>query len=792
MATTSEAAATINRPGDGPDVDELRAQTVFGSALAVGVLGVGVFYLAALGLKQVDFGLFVLSAELVALASGIFVVSRRWSGAAGLLGVGGLFATLIVNLSSATELALAPWLSLVVFLAVAVLGRPAGVGVAVAVTLTFLPMFHFVPDELPASLALSTVFLSWASLGFSWLIARPTQVALAWSWESYIRARDQTEKARERQAELARLSKTLSESYYQLEQLNLELERARRAAQDARQLKAQFAAAVSHELRTPLNLVIGFCEMMVLSPSAAYGERLPANYQRDLEAIYRNACHISALVDDILDLSQIDADRMALHKEWISLDQVVDEAVATVDGLFRERRLFLDTIVGDDLPVIHADPTRVRQILINLLGNAARFTERGGVTVRVDPAGGGALVSVQDTGPGISPEQVSHVFEEFFQITSGPPRRAGSGLGLTVSRRFAELHGGRMGVESEVGVGTTFFLWLPRSAEPTLAVPEAVDWDARRRARVRGNSEKRILVVDPDGEVSRLLGRYLDGFQVLHLAELPTSHQLARFAPLRAIILGSPDGSGECLALSQEVPALRRVPVIACATRTRRSAAEEIGAVGYLVKPITRSQLRVVLRGLGRPTHRAIVVDDDPEMAHLLVRMVRSVTRGCQVEVAADGVTALEKMRSCVPDVALLDLLMPGMNGSQVLERMKDDPALENVPVVVVSAQDPGHVAFAVEDIQISQPSGIPLNELVRWLKAGLVDPAEERTAGERRAEPLASPVWPETRRRQGSAPALSPEGSSRRRSEFADQRPAGEAPREPPSRPPTAASRQE
>ena len=153
-----------------------------------------------------------------------------------------------------------------------------------------------------------------------------------------------------RQAELARFGKSLSVSYHLLEQLNLDLDYARRAAHEARQLKAQFAAAVSHELRTPLNLIIGFCEMMVLSPSQAYGRRLPTGFRDDLEAIYRNACHLSTLVDDILDLSQVDADRMALQREWIAVEQVVEEAMAPLTSLFRDRGLYLRSDVPADLP----------------------------------------------------------------------------------------------------------------------------------------------------------------------------------------------------------------------------------------------------------------------------------------------------------------------------------------------------------------------------------------------------------------------------------------------------------
>jgi hypothetical protein len=206
--------------------------------------------------------------------------------------------------------------------------------------------------------ALSAVLLSAAAVFLSWMTTRPTRTALDCASRCYDEAQMAVQELRGRQAELASFGKSLSVFVSPVATAQPGSGHARKAAHEARQLKAKFAAAVSHELRTPLNLIIGFCEMMVLSPAQAYGRRLPAGFRDDLEAIYRNACHLSALVDDILDLSQVDADRMALQREWTTLEQVVDEAMAPLGSLFRDRGLYLRTAVGAAArspPLLRAD-----------------------------------------------------------------------------------------------------------------------------------------------------------------------------------------------------------------------------------------------------------------------------------------------------------------------------------------------------------------------------------------------------------------------------------------------------
>lgn len=734
---TAETAALTR--GDDLGMDELQAQTIRLAILGTLGLTLGTVFLTVFGLKSLPLILLLLSAGLLALAWLTLMCARRHPRAAAWTFIGGLVLLLSVTVPQMPSLLLAPWFSIAVLLASAVLNARSGILVATVVTFVMVITTGWPLAGIAGAEAFSAILLSWASLFAYWLISRPTRAALGWAWSSYNQALDQTRTARERQAELAGLSKGLSEFNYQLEQLNLELERARRAEQEARRLKAEFAAAVSHELRTPLNLIIGYCEMIVLSPASAYGQRLPTSYQHDLEAIYRNAGHISALVDDILDLSQIDADRMALHLEMTSMPSVIDEAIGAVEMLFQDRDLVLRTELADNIPSIYADHTRVRQILINLLGNAARFTEEGGVTICASRQSDAVILSVVDTGPGIPAEELPYVFEEFYQVRTPRGRRAGTGLGLTISKRFAELHGGTMWVESAgPGQGSSFFLKLPLIEPREDSTPPTRERGDRFGRRVRGRANRRLLVLDDSHDLPKVFGRYLDGYQVLHATGASDAKRHVQAGPVHALLLGS----AAAAAAWHEHPCLpsnaRTLPVITCALRTTERFASELAASDYLVKPVTREQLRSAIRKLPHAVRLALVVDDDADMLMLLTRMVKSLCRGSQVLQATDGAQALDMIRAHRPDVVLLDLLMPGMNGYDVLGAVRADAELRSTPVLVISARGLGDESVVANEVGLTRAGGLTVGEVMRWVRGGLDALLESDPAG---AAPQEEPI---------------------------------------------------
>ena len=309
---------------------------------------------------------------------------------------------------------------------------------------------------LDASL-LPPLALLWLTAFMGWLSSRGLYTVLDWAWSSQQRANQLLEELRDRRGELNRTLVALTEANRRLKRTGRELALARQRADEARRLKEQFAANISHELRTPLNLILGFSEMMYLSPDV-YGEmEWPSTLRRDVHQIYRSSRQLMDLINDVLDLSRIDAVRMPIHSEPSDLAEIIREAVETASDLFRGRVLDVRVEMPPELPPLNLDRTRIRQVLLNLLNNAARFTQHGHIIVSAERNEREVVVSVADTGVGIPAEELPAIFEEFHQVDMSLRRRQeGAGLGLAISKRFVELHNGRIWAESQAGEGSTF------------------------------------------------------------------------------------------------------------------------------------------------------------------------------------------------------------------------------------------------------------------------------------------------------------------------------------------------
>lgn len=738
------------------DLEDLRVAAARLAALSL-------VFIAAVLLLAVAAAVEVFQREAWMLALGLAIVGtcayrlsvHRLRLSVTLLG-SGLSLTLVgaIHLYPTTPIVCA--LSIVVVYAGALLGWRSALGAAVGVSGLVIGLASAPAQPISGETAAIALLLTWANVFASWLLLLPLRTTLDWSWHSYAQALRTTEEARARQGELGQLSKSLGESYYRLERLAAELDVARHAAEEARLLKSRFAAAISHELRTPLNLIIGFSEMMARSPRSSYDEPLPDSYAEDIEAIYRNAGHISTLIDDILDLSQIDANRMALQKQPTELVKIIDEAISSLSARFNAMGLRLAVDVPSDLPVVLVDPTRVRQILLNLLVNAMRFTTIGGVIVRaaVDPDGREVIVSVADTGAGIAAEDLPHVFEEFRQSGQPEQRRGGVGLGLMVSKQFVEMHGGNMWVESILGKGSTFYFSVPISGDVVIS---SYSSPPRVSSLPSNGEEPAVVVLDESIEVARIFQRYLDGYVALHATSVTEAVQIAMERPIRAMIIGS-DELPLDWARQQTNEHLRRLPVITCSLLTSRTTARELGVVEYLTKPITRERLAAVLDHLIDPAtypssasrqapvvsrqpmsrlakddfdslrvrapwnwpHDVIVADDDPEMARLLARMIQSILGSCRIRSAGDGGQCLDLLSREPPDVLFLDLLMPKLDGYTVLERMRGDDRLQGVPVVVITAKSNHDEMIISRKISITRPGGLSVGETVKCLESSL------------------------------------------------------------------------
>ncbi|HLG52095.1 MAG TPA: hybrid sensor histidine kinase/response regulator [Chloroflexota bacterium] len=668
---------------------------------------------------------------LLILAPVVYQASNRWPRLAALLLIGGGLVILGLGITFVPEAAILPWFAVVVLLAGFLIGPAAGAGLAVLGTVVLVTGEPLNRLGLPSGLRLSSSLLLWAAAGLSWLALRPLLIALRWSWQNYLEVRQVNELLKERQGELNRTVKSLNEALDRLDELTRELDRARRAANQARQLKSEFAANVSHELRTPLNLIIGFSEMMVTSPQSYGGQALPPAYREDAIAIYRNARHLSDLVDDILDLSQIEAGHMGLHRELIPLDATIAEAIETVQVLYTQRGLSLTYDVPPDLPPIFADRTRLRQIIINLLSNAARFIDQGGAHVAARLEEREFVISVSDTGVGIPPDDLPHVFDEFWQ-GRGPRRAGGSGVGLAVSKRFVEMHGGSIWVTSTPGQGSIFTFTIPRSTNiPEMLPPRP--WETWARLTGTAPARPGVAVVSDDRDLVHVLERHLDEYTLLPCEDIAALSAYPRRADLDGVLILAPDGLTALRRGLVAQTAVPGVPIIACGlVNTKQSLAERLGVADHLVKPISREQVAHILGRLGRTVRHVLVVDDDPDAVRLLARMIRSTSRRYRVSTALGGTQALRQIEEDPPDAIFLDLIMPEIDGYTLIETIRNRADLERLQIVAVSAQTLSRRPLTSDGVVFLRSDGLGLDCLLECVRQGLrILPRSEEVVAE-------------------------------------------------------------
>jgi signal transduction histidine kinase/DNA-binding response OmpR family regulator len=719
------------------DLDQVRAQMLRGVLLILS--GVAVLVLAVFSDQRDLVGWVIgLSFGLAGLAGAAALLLARDRRLAGIILVVGLLALAEAALVGIGQPRVLRFLPLIVLCAVAALGPQGGAATLALMAAALLAPVR--PAPLPTGEIVDSLAVGAGVLLLTWLVTRPALLALSWSWMGYAEATWARHELERRQGELTRALQSLNVAQHRLEQLNQELAWAREAADEARRLKAEFAANISHELRTPLNHIIGFSEVMVNAPETYGGEALPAAYREDVEAIHRSARHLAQLIDDVLDLSQIEAERMGLAKAWTDLGEVVDEAVAVVSRFLQSKRLFLRVELAPDLPPVLVDRTRIRQVLINLLGNAARFTEQGGITIRAAVRGRDVVVSVADTGPGIRPEDLSKVFEEFRQLDGSSRRRhEGSGLGLAISKQFVELHGGSIWAESDVGNGSTFSFTLPIVETSVITAPysgERPIWD--RLAAEWTAGAKTLAVVSGDPAVGRLVRRFLEGYDVVPATSIAEVAGLCAAERVDALLMAGVSTSASLREVRRARQLPPGLPIVACSLPTRRDLARELGVASYLVKPVERDALLATLDGLGPDVRGVLLVDDDPDTLRLFARIVRSAPRGYRVRTATSGPDALRRMRAARPDAVILDLLMPEANGYDVLAAIRREPSWRDVAIVVVSARGEREEAIVADAIAITRPGGLSVGDLTRLARVGLATALNGPGSGE--ASPAARP----------------------------------------------------
>lgn len=536
------------------------------------------------------------------------------------------------------------------------------------------------PFQRPGLDALALYLLTWVLL---WLAGRPLQSLIASALNGWAQARRNLAELQDRRAELLRAMHALEEATNRMERLNNQLVVAQQEAETARAIKSRLTATVSHELRGPLNLILGFSELMALAPET-YRQPLPEAYRSDILTIYRNSKHLLALIDDILNLSKIEAQQLSLVKDWIDFNQeVVRKVSESIQPLVERKGLYLRQELDASLPVFMADAVRLRQVLLNLLTNALRFTERGGITIRTAYNDQVLRVSVQDTGTGIAEEDLPKLFKEFYQVqkqrTEG--EQEGTGLGLAISKHLIELHGGHIWVESKKGVGTTFHFTLPVADAQATALPTVRTASRSRELPVD------CLLVHEDPRVAGLIGRYLEGIHVMGVSNEHEVPSLVEKLCPRAII-ADPQRTESIVARLRR--AGLEVPLITCTMPALEREELFRGVMRFLVKPVTHQFLLEAVNQVARPDGETtiLLVDDEPDTVRLMERMLTSLPRFYRILKAYDGLQAWEMIQKTLPDIVFLDLLMPRMDGWALIQRLQADERTRQVPIVVVSAYD--------------------------------------------------------------------------------------------------------
>ncbi|MDX1521440.1 MAG: response regulator, partial [Anaerolineae bacterium] len=455
--------------------------------------------------------------------------------------------------------------------------------------------------------------------------------------------------------------------------------------QEINKLKNQFLANMSHELRTPLNSIIGFSRVILKGIDGPLTEL----QKTDLTSIHNSGQHLLSLINNILDLSKIEAGKMDLNFEKVELEPIIKGVMSTAVALVKDKPVTLHQDLADDLPIIWADPTRIRQVILNLISNACKFTDEGSVTLEARRQENDILIRVTDTGVGIPEDQLQSIFEEFTQVDASTTRKVGgTGLGLSISRHFIEMHHGQIWVESVENKGSTFSFTIPITKTETVT-------DDTEDIASEEIDEKVIVAIDDDLTVIQLYERFLEpqGYKVVGITDGENVvERVKAHAPsgiLLDVLMPKKDGWSLIRELKDD-PETENIPVIICSIVSDKKKGFSLGAADYMTKPINENDLRKALSHLENQQKsqiKVLVIDDQADDV-LLIRRILEAQPNYSIIEANSGQQGLEMVPTENPDLIILDLSMPEIDGFSVVEALKNNDATRSIPIIIVSGKD--------------------------------------------------------------------------------------------------------
>jgi signal transduction histidine kinase/DNA-binding response OmpR family regulator len=463
--------------------------------------------------------------------------------------------------------------------------------------------------------------------------------------------------------------------------------RAKEEAERASKFKDRFLSTMSHELRTPLNAVMGFSDLLA---DKRYGE-LSERQQRYVSHINAGGKHLLKLINDILDLSKIEAGRLELSFEDLPVETIFGEVVSALRPLAEKKTHALSSVAERDLRV-HADPTRFRQVLMNLVGNAIKFTPEGGrIELKAQQVGSEVQVKVVDNGPGIPPEEQKRIFEAFYRLRKSGEGAEGTGLGLAITESLVKLQGGSLGLESKPGNGSCFYFSLPMAKGVREARPPVI-----RVARKPAATPK-ILTIEDDRMASHLLESQLtsSGYEVISCIQPEHALEMAADLQPQAItldLLMKPTSGWEILLQLKHDPRTTSIPVIVVTIVDQPTSGAAIGADEYLVKPVDKATLLAAVarcldaREVASPEHPILVVEDDTPTREIIAELLK--TKGYAIATASDGASARAQVAASLPQLVILDLMLPKVGGFELLAEWRADPRTSELPIFVLTSKE--------------------------------------------------------------------------------------------------------